>query len=102
MTSIFTQSDKPTSRPSRAARMASSAVKQPAVFGSRKYFFGSIKSSRLSFERSRFTRRTATVTISAPLASMAAFVSAPSLYFPVPTINRDVNRRPAITNSSMP
>src|SRR5271166_5902741 len=41
-----------------------------------------------------FTRRTATVTISAPLASTAARVSAKSLYFPVPTIRRDLNRLP--------
>ena len=41
------------------------------------------------------------VTISAPEASIAASVSAPSLYLPVPTINLDVNRRPAMTNSSI-
>ena len=44
---------------------------------------------RVNLDRSRLTRRTATVTISAPEASMAAWVSAPSLYFPVPTIRRD-------------
>ncbi len=89
ITSIFTQSDSPTSRPSRAARIASSAVKHPAVFGSKKYRCGSMKSSSDSFDRSRFTRRTATVTISAPDASIAACVSRPSLYLPVPTISRD-------------
>src|SRR5262245_15911289 len=36
-----------------------------------------------------FTRRTATVTISAPDASMAARVSAKSRYLPVPTIRRE-------------
>src|SRR6266851_6393687 len=41
-----------------------------------------------------FTRRTATVTISAPLSSTAARVSAKSLYFPVPTISRDLNDLP--------
>src|SRR5260370_42693157 len=41
-----------------------------------------------------FTRRTATVTISAPLSSTAARVSAKSLYFPVPTIRRDLNDLP--------
>jgi hypothetical protein len=40
------------------------------------------------------TRRTATVTISAPLSSTAARVSAKSLYFPVPTISRDLNDFP--------
>src|SRR5690606_28221246 len=41
-----------------------------------------------------FTRRTATVTISAPLASIARRVSAKSLYLPVPTISRERNVRP--------
>jgi len=36
------------------------------------------------------TRRTATVTISAPLSSIAARVSAKSRYLPVPTIRRDL------------
>jgi len=36
-----------------------------------------------------FTRRTATVTISAPLASSAARVCAKSLYLPVPTSKRE-------------
>src|SRR5690242_12075098 len=61
----------------------------------------SIESSRDSFERSRFTRRTATVTISAPLASIARAVSWPDLYLPVPTIKRERNERPAITNESI-
>ena len=51
-------------------------------------------------ERSRLTRRTATVTISAPEASMAAAVSGPSLYLPVPTMRRERKRRPAMTRSS--
>src|SRR3979411_654618 len=45
-----------------------------------------------------FTRRTATVTISAPLSSTAARVSAKSLYFPVPTIRRDLNDLPPRSN----
>src|SRR5258705_12127508 len=45
-----------------------------------------------------FTRRTATVTISAPLSSTAARVSAKSLYFPVPTISRDLNDLPPRSN----
>ena len=52
-------------------------------------------------ERSRLTRRTATVTISAPEASMAAAVSGPSLYLPVPTMRRERKRRPAMTRSSV-
>ena len=100
-TSILTQSERPTSRPRRAARMASSAVKQPAVLGKRKKHLGSMKSSSDSLVRSRLTRRTATVTISAPEASMAARVCGPSLYFPVPTIRRDLNERPAMTRGSI-
>src|SRR5688572_23331198 len=41
------------------------------------------------------TRRTATVTISAPDASTAAAFSSKLLYLPVPTISREVNVRPA-------
>src|SRR5262245_30752131 len=48
-----------------------------------------------------FTRRTATVTTSAPDTSMAFFVSTKSLYLPVPTHSRDLNSRPAITNRSL-
>src|SRR6187397_1051634 len=47
-----------------------------------------------------FTRRTATVTTSAPDTSIAFRVSAKSLYFPVPTQRRDLNSRPAITKRS--
>ena len=46
------------------------------------------------------TRRTATVTISAPLASTAAAFSAKSLYLPVPTISREVKLRPATVHVS--
>ena len=42
-----------------------------------------------------FTRRTATVTISAPEASTAAAFSSKLLYLPVPTIRREVKVRPA-------
>ena len=42
-----------------------------------------------------FTRRTATVTISAPDASTAAAFCAKSLYLPVPTISRELKVRPA-------
>src|SRR5690348_9730345 len=49
-----------------------------------------------SLVRSRSTRRTATVTISAPEASMARTMVSLSRYFPVPTIRRDWNVRPPI------
>src|SRR5580692_11509461 len=59
-----------------------------------------MKSSSDSLPRSRFTRRTATVTISAPLASRARAVSWKDLYFPVPTIRRERKERPAMINDS--
>jgi sulfur carrier protein len=45
-------------------------------------------------------RRIATVTISAPLASMAARVCSISRYLPVPTSSRERYGRPAITSAS--
>src|SRR5436309_14096220 len=60
-----------------------------------------MKSNKDSLWRSRLMRRTATVTISAPLASMARAVSCPDLYLPVPTISRERKPRPAITRESM-
>src|SRR5581483_10578999 len=60
-----------------------------------------MKSRRFSLLRSVIlTRRTATVTISAPLASTAARVSAKSRYLPVPTISREVKTRPASSKES--
>src|SRR5579875_1833772 len=46
------------------------------------------------------TRRTATVTISAPLASTARRVSSKSRYFPVPTIKRERKTRPPSSSLS--
>ena len=46
----------------------------------------------------RFTRRTATVTMSAPEASCAACMTWCVGYLPVPTISRERNSRPAMTN----
>ena len=43
-----------------------------------------------------FTRRTATVTMSAPDASCARCMTANDEYLPVPTIRRDANSRPAM------
>src|SRR4051812_28219519 len=51
-----------------------------------------------SFDRSRSTLRTATVTTSAPDASIASIICAFDAYLPVPTIRRERNSRPAITN----
>src|SRR5688572_3852441 len=45
-------------------------------------------------------RRIATVTISAPLASTAALVSAKSLYLPVPMRRRELYDLPPITSGS--
>src|SRR5688572_10866859 len=47
-----------------------------------------------------FTRRTATVTISAPDASTAAAFCSKLLYFPVPTMSREMKRRPATSQPS--
>jgi hypothetical protein len=46
------------------------------------------------------TRRTATVTISAPLASTAAAFYSKLLYLPVPTIRREVKVRSATVQVS--
>ena len=48
----------------------------------------------------RFTRRTATVTISASDSSSASFMSGNVAYLPVPTIRRDRNVRPPKTKGS--
>src|SRR3954468_15782451 len=61
----------------------------------------SMKSRSDSFDRSlMLTRRTATVTMSAPDASWACCMTANDEYFPVPTISRDLNSRPAMTSAS--
>src|SRR5215475_13155103 len=58
-------------------------------------------SSRFSFPGSvMFTRRTATVMISAPDASTARRVSSNDRYFPVPMINRERYSRPASRKGS--
>ena len=60
-----------------------------------------IQSRSDSFERSvRFTRRTATVTISAPEISRASFISGKVAYLPVPTMRREANVRPPKTKGS--
>src|SRR4051812_46688067 len=67
-----------------------------------KYFDVSMKSSSDSFERSEmFTRRTATVIISAPEASCARTITAFDGYLPVPTKSRDEKVLSAIVNRSI-
>src|SRR5512133_288746 len=88
MTSSFTRSPIPSSRPSRAVRTASSAVKQAAVLGRRIIFFGIHSRSDASPFAERSSRRTATVTTSAPEASSARFIVGKSGYLPVPTRRR--------------
>src|SRR6266508_3032837 len=91
ITSSFTRSPISSSRPSRAVRIASSAVKQAAVFGRSLIPFGihSRSDSDPFFERS--SRRTATVTTSAPEATSARCIVGKSGYLPVPTRSRLVN-----------
>jgi len=58
-------------------------------------------SSKDSFVRSEmFTRRTATVIISAPEASCALTITAGEAYLPVPTMSRDAKILPAIVKVS--
>src|SRR5258707_8093990 len=60
-----------------------------------------MKSRSDSFERSEmFTRRTASVIISAPDASCACTITAGDEYLPVPTNSRDVNVLSAIVRRS--
>src|SRR5437762_3451476 len=51
--------------------------------------------------RDRSTRRTATVTSAAPDASMASRATDMLGYFPVPTIRRDANVRPAMVSKPL-
>src|SRR5258706_2051627 len=68
------------------------------------YLDGGRTSSRFGSEVfcRMFVRRMATVTISAPLASMARRVSSKSRYLPVPTSRRDRYALPATTSESPP
>src|SRR5581483_8170654 len=101
ITSSLIHSLNPAARARRAYRTASVTLVQPAVFASRKYRAGS-RWCRItvSFDRSRSTRRTATVTTSAPEASIARIMTSFVAYFPVPTMSRDRNSWPAITSVS--
>src|SRR5712671_1475870 len=105
-TSSFTSGLGPpisSSRASRSVRTASSAVKHPAVLGSSTHSLGIQCSSDFSPCACRSSRRTATVTICAPDAAMAFCMVGKSLYLPVPTTSREVNRcSPRESSSDMP
>src|SRR5215467_11705924 len=101
MTSSLTQSESPIDRARRAMRMASSAVRQPAVFGRIRKRRQSMTSRMVFFlGSSRSSRRSATVTSSQPEASSAATIVASSEYLPVPTKRRDLSSTPATWNMS--
>src|ERR1700737_4579094 len=101
MTSSLTQSERPIERARRAMRIASSAVRQPAVFGRMRYRFQSI-TSRIVFllGSSRSRRRSATVMSSLPDASRAASIDSSVGYLPVPKKRRDRSVVPATTSGS--
>src|SRR6266849_4046016 len=101
MTSSFTQSERPIDRASRAMRIASSAVRQPAVLGRMRYRFQSITSRMVFFfGSSRSRRRSATVTSSHPDASSAASIDSSVAYLPVPMKSRERSSTPATTSGS--
>src|SRR5437868_4372258 len=101
MTSSLTQSERPIERASRAMRIASSAVRQPAVLGRMRYRFQSMTSRIVFFfGSSRSRRRSATVTSSLPDASSAASIDASSRYLPVPRKRRERSVTPATTRGS--
>ena len=93
ITSSFTKSLNPASRPAaRSAsprRRCSSRRCWPAGSSGRRARWWRMPSSLV---RSRSTRRTATVTTSAPEASMARTISSLSRYLPVPTMSRERKR----------
>src|SRR5229473_5851796 len=102
MTSSFTQSDRPIVRARRAIRIASSAVRQPAVLGRMRYRFQSTTSRIVFFfGSSRSRRRRATVTSSQPEASSAAIIASSVAYLPVPTKRRERSSTPAMTSESL-
>src|SRR5487761_46254 len=101
MTSSFTQSDSPIDLARRAIRIASSAVRHPAVLGRMRYRFQSITSRIVFFfGLSRSRRRRATGTSSHPDASSAASIEASSGYFPVPRKSRERSLTPAMISLS--
>src|SRR5258708_1614504 len=102
MTSSFTQSERPIDRASRAMRIASSAVRHPAVFGRMRYRFQSMTSRRVFFlGSSRSRRRSATVTSSHPDAASAASMVSSSAYLPVPRNRRERSSTPPLTKRAV-
>src|SRR5579859_908325 len=80
-------------------RIASSAVRQPAVLGRIRYRFQSMTSRIVFFfGSSRSRRRRATVTSSQPEASSEASIDPSVGYLPVPRKSRDRSSTPAITS----
>src|SRR5207247_105206 len=72
------------------------------VLGRMRMRWVAMGSSRFSGPRAfRSTRRTATVTMSAPEASWASRMTWRVGYLPVPTMRRDRNSRPARINESL-
>src|SRR3954451_23171216 len=95
MTSSLTHSVANASRASFAVVTASRAVKQPAVFGSRRTPWAS-RTSMIEPRASGATRRSATVTSSLPLAAMASPSTSRLVKPPVPSSRRDEKRTSAI------
>ena len=75
----------------------------PRRVGQQQVFGRSMKSSNDALLRSvTLTRRTATVTSSAPDASCACRITSFDVYLPVPMINREAKVLPAITKDHCP
>src|SRR4051794_36345755 len=100
VTSSLTKSALVAARPRRASRTASSASTAPEVFGSSVMAGGTKSRMSPSPARLRSTRRSATVTISAPEASSASRMTVCAANLPVPTSSREVNGRPPMTSGS--
>src|SRR4051795_1670439 len=99
MTSSLTQSVSNASRARRAVRTASRAVKQPAVLG--RSCTPAASSTSTSEPRAPGSmRRSATVTSSEPLASMAAASVSSERKPPVPSRSREVSSRPPMVKVS--
>ena len=97
MTSSLIQSVSNASRASFAVRTASRAVKQPAVFG-RTWTPASSSTPTSEPWAVGSIRRSATVTISVRLASIASARVSSRVKPPVPSTSREENARPAMTS----
>ena len=102
ITSSFTQFESPTSRPSLRStdRLRRPYSIPPCSAAGRCAIRRCSREAIPSIDRDRFTRRTATVTISVPLARCASAITACEGYLPVPTMSRDRNVFPAMTSGS--